>query len=41
MMNDEYDISREGMAYKDGAHGLGYYKHVPLLYLWEEKQGLS
>jgi zinc finger protein len=41
MMNDQYDVSREGMVYKYGAQGLGYYKDVPLLKLWEEKHALS
>jgi hypothetical protein len=37
MMNDEYDGHREGMVYKDGAQGQGYYTDVPLMKLWEDK----
>lgn len=36
MMNDEYEGAREGMVYKYGAQGQGYYKDVSLVKLWEE-----
>jgi hypothetical protein len=35
-MNDAYEGSIEGMVYKDGAQGLGYYTNVSLLQLHEE-----
>lgn len=35
-MNDEYIGYIEGMVFKDGAQGQGYYKDKPLLELWEE-----
>jgi zinc finger protein len=38
MMNESYDGAREGMVYKDGAQGVGYYKDIPLLQLWEQSQ---
>jgi hypothetical protein len=37
-MNDAYEGSIEGMVYKDGAQGLGYYTNVSLLQLYEEYQ---
>jgi hypothetical protein len=39
MMNDEYDGSRNGMVYKNGAQGIGYYKDFLLEKLWEEEKG--
>ena len=35
-MNDEYIGAIEGMVFKDGAQGQGYYKDKPLLELYEE-----
>jgi zinc finger protein len=37
IMNEGYDGSRDGMVYKDGAQGVGYYKDVPLLELWKQR----
>lgn len=37
IMNEGYDGPRDGMVYKDGAQGLGYYKNVPLLELWKQR----
>lgn len=34
MMNEEYDGHRDGMVYKDGAQGIGYYTNRTLLDLW-------
>lgn len=36
IMNEGYDKVVEGMVFKDGAQGLGYYTDKPLLKLWEE-----
>jgi zinc finger protein len=36
MMNENYDGSRTGMVYKDGAQGIGYYTNRPLHELWKE-----
>lgn len=38
MMNEEYDGQREGMVYKDGAQGIGYYTNKPLLDLWNDSE---
>jgi zinc finger protein len=35
IMNEEYEGAREGMVYKDGAQGVGYYTDVNLVGLWE------
>lgn len=37
LMNDEYDGARDGMVYKDGAQGVGYYTDVTLVRLWEQQ----
>jgi zinc finger protein len=36
MMNDEYEGPREGMVFKDGAQGQGFYTDIPLLDLWKQ-----
>jgi zinc finger protein len=36
IMNSEYDGHREGLVFKDGAQGVGYYTDTPLLELWKE-----
>jgi zinc finger protein len=37
-MNDEYVGTIEGMVFKDGAQGLGYYTDKSLVEIWEESQ---
>lgn len=37
VMNDTYTGPREGMVFKDGAQGVGYYNNKPLLDLWRER----
>lgn len=37
IMNDEYSGPREGMVFKDGAQGLGYYQDVLLTELWAKE----
>jgi hypothetical protein len=39
MMNDQYDGSRTGMVYKNGAQGIGYYIDFSLQKLWDEEKG--
>ena len=39
--SDEYSGHREGMVFKSGSQGQGYYKDVPMLELWAEKVGIS
>jgi hypothetical protein len=41
MMNEEYQGPRPGMVFKDGAQGLGYYRDIPLLQLWQQSQQLQ
>lgn len=36
VMNDQYEGPRNGMVFKDGAQGLGYYTNVTLIELWEK-----
>jgi C4-type Zn-finger protein len=38
IMNEEYVGPKEGMAFKDGGQGIGYYKDIPLHTLWELNQ---
>jgi hypothetical protein len=37
MMNEEYDGPRDGMVFKDGAQGIGYYTDVSLPQMWEDR----
>jgi hypothetical protein len=37
IMNEGYDGPRDGMVYKDGAQGLGYYNDVTLVELWKQR----
>jgi hypothetical protein len=36
IMNEGYDGPRDGLVYKDGAQGLGYYNNLPLHELWKQ-----
>lgn len=38
MMNEDYEGPRDGMVYKDGAQGIGYYTNKPLLELWQDSE---
>lgn len=38
MMNEVFDGSREGMVYKDGAQGIGYYTNKPLCEVFSENE---
>jgi zinc finger protein len=37
IMNEGYDGPRDGLVYKDGAQGLGYYNNLPLHELWKQR----
>jgi zinc finger protein len=37
VMNSEYDGSRDGFVFKDGAQGVGYYTNKPMVDLWNER----
>ena len=36
MMSETFDGPKDGLVFKDGAQGLGYYTNAPLLDLWQQ-----